>query len=162
MIPKEVSMLSVQHLGHVGIYCADIQKSKNFYTHILGLTVTDEDPDGRIIFLSAQPETEHHEVALCPGRDVPAGAKVIQQVSFVVKDIPTLKGFHQLLKQEGVRIRSVVTHGIALAIYFYDPDDNVIEVYAKTPYKVPQPLAEPIDLDLPEAELLAIAAAGGS
>ena len=148
-------MLSVKELGHVGIYCTDVQKSKVFYTHILGLKVTDEDPDGRIIFLSAQPDEEHHEVALCPGRDVTPGAKVIQQVSFIVEDLATLKQFYSHLKQNEVRIRSVVTHGIALAIYFYDPDDNVIEVYAKTPYKVPQPHSEPIDLELTAEELMA-------
>jgi catechol-2,3-dioxygenase len=148
-------MLSVKELGHVGIYCTDVQKSKAFYTDILGLTVTDEDPDGRIIFLSAQPDEEHHEVALCPGRDVTPGAKVIQQVSFIVEDLATLKQFYTHLKQNEVRIRSVVTHGIAFAIYFYDPDDNVIEVYAKTQYKVPQPHSEPIDLELTAEELMA-------
>ena len=148
-------MLAVKELGHVGIYCTDVQKSKAFYTDILGLTVTDEDPDGRIIFLSAQPDEEHHEVALCPGRDVTSGAKVIQQVSFIVEDLATLKQFYTHLKENEVRIRSVVTHGIAFAIYFYDPDDNVIEVYAKTPYKVPQPHSEPIDLELTAEELMA-------
>ena len=150
-------MLAVKELGHVGIYCTDVQKSKAFYTDILGLTVTDEDPDGRIIFLSAQPDEEHHEVALCPGRDVTSGAKVIQQVSFIVEDLATLKQFYTHLKENEVRIRSVVTHGIAFAIYFYDPDDNVIEVYAKTPYKVPQPHSEPIDLELTAEELMASA-----
>ncbi len=150
-------MLSVKALGHVGIYCTDVQKSRDFYTRILGLTVTDEDPQGRIIFLSAQPDNEHHELALCPGRDVPAGAKVIQQVSFIVEDLVALKQFHNRLKQEGVRIRSVVSHGIAFAIYFYDPDDNVVEVYAKTPYQVAQPHSEPVDLDLSEEQLMALA-----
>jgi catechol 2,3-dioxygenase-like lactoylglutathione lyase family enzyme len=152
-------MLSVQQLGHVGIYCTDLQRSKDFYTRILGLTVTDEDPDGHITFLSAQPEEEHHEVALCPGRDAPPGAKVIQQVSFIVKDLAALKQFYHRLKQEGARFRSIVSHGIALAIYFYDPDDNVIEIYAKTPYKVPQPHSEAIDLELSEDELMTIAEA---
>ena len=152
-------MLSVKQLGHVGLYCTDVHHSKDFYTRILGLTVTDEAPEGRIIFLSAQPEEEHHELALCPGRDVPPGAKVVQQVSFIVKDLATLKQFYHRLKQEGVRIRSVVSHGIAFAIYFYDPDDNVIEVYAKTPYKVPQPHSEPVNLELTEQELMAIAEA---
>ena len=155
-------MLAVKELGHVGLYCTDVQKSLDFYTRILGLTVTDEHPDGHIIFLSAQPETEHHELALCPGRDVPPGAKVVQQVSFIVEDLTDLKRFYALLKSEGVRIRSVVTHGIALAIYFYDPDDNIVEIYAKTPYKVPQPHSEDIDLDLDEKELMRIAEMGYS
>jgi catechol 2,3-dioxygenase-like lactoylglutathione lyase family enzyme len=155
-------MLSVKQLGHVGIYCTDVQKSKDFYTRILGLKVTDEEPNGRIIFLSARPDDEHHEVALCPGRDAPPGAKVIQQLSFIVEDLKALKQFYRRLKQENVKIRSVVSHGIAFAIYFYDPDDNVLEVYAKMPYKVPQPYSVPVDLELTEKELMVIAEKGVS
>ena len=152
-------MLSVKQLGHVGIYCSDLQRSKDFYTRMLGLTVTDEDPEGQLIFLSAQPEEEHHEVALCPGRDTPPGSKVIQQISFIVEDLATLKQFYQHLKQNGVRFRNVVSHGISIAIYFYDPDDNVLEVYAKTPYRTRQPYLEEVNLELTEQELLAIAEA---
>ena len=155
-------MLTVKELGHVGLYCTDVQKSQDFYTRILGLTVTDAHPEGHIIFLSAQPESEHHELALCPGRDAPPGAKVVQQVSFIVNDLTDLKQFHARLKTEGVRIRSVVNHGISLAIYFYDPDENVVEVYAKTPYKVPQPYSEDIDLDLDNDQLMKIAETGAS
>ncbi len=155
-------MLAVKELGHVGLYCTDVQKSLDFYTRILGLTVTDEHPEGHIIFLSAQPDEEHHELALCPGRDAPAGARVVQQVSFIVENLSDLKRFYALLKSEGVKIRSVVTHGIALAIYFYDPDDNVVEIYAKTPYKVPQPYSEDVDLDLDDEELMRIAETGSS
>lgn len=155
-------MLAVKELGHVGLYCTDIQKSQDFYTRILGLTVTDAHPEGHIIFLSAQPESEHHELALCPGRDAPPGAKVVQQVSFIVNDLADLKQFHARLKEEGVRIRSVVNHGISLAIYFYDPDENVVEVYAKTPYKIPQPFSEDVNLDLDDEELMKIAETGTS
>ncbi|RKU21522.1 glyoxalase [Candidatus Poribacteria bacterium] len=155
-------MLAVKELGHVGLYCTDVQKSQDFYTRILGLTVTDAHPEGHIIFLSAQPESEHHELALCPGRDAPPGAKVVQQVSFIVNDLTDLKQFHARLKAEGVRIRSVVNHGISLAIYFYDPDENVVEVYAKTPYKIPQPYSEDVDLSLDDDQLMKIAETGAS
>ena len=153
-------MLAVKELGHVGLYCTDVQKSQDFYTQILGLTVTDAHPEGHIIFLSAQPESEHHELALCPGRDAPRGAKVVQQVSFIVENLTDLKQFYARLKSEGVRIRSVVSHGIALAIYFYDPDENIVEIYVKTPYKTPQPYSEAVDLDLDEEELMKIAETG--
>ncbi|MDE0506895.1 MAG: VOC family protein [Candidatus Poribacteria bacterium] len=150
-------MPSVKALGHVGLYCSDLQKSKEFYTRILGLVITDESPDGQMTFLSAQPEQEHHELALCEGRDVAPGAKVVQQVSFIVEDLDALKQFHEFLNQENVRIRNVVTHGIAFSIYFYDPDDNVVEIYTKTPYRVSQPVSEPINLDLSEPELMSLA-----
>ena len=55
-----------------------------------------------------------------------------------------------------------MSHGIALAIYFYDPDENVVEIYAKTPYKVPQPFSEDVDLDLDDDQLMEIAETGTS
>src|SRR5262249_6820514 len=54
-------------------------------------------------------------------------------------------------------IKRTVTHGIACSVYFYDPEDNRIELYYTTPYQVRQPLGEVIDLDKPDAELLAFA-----
>ena len=48
-------------------------------------------------------------------------------------------------------------HGIACSVYFFDPEDNRIELYYTTPFKVRQPLGEKIDLDRPDAELLAFA-----
>ena len=55
-----------------------------------------------------------------------------------------------------------MSHGIALAIYFYDPDENIVEIYAKTPYKVPQPFSEDVDLDLDDDVLMKIAETGDS
>ena len=89
------------------------------------------------------------------------GAKVVQQVSFIVEDLTALKLFYQHLKQENVRIRSIVTHGIAFAIYFFNPDDNVVKIYAKTPYSVSQPCSEAIDLELTKAELMSLAETSG-
>ncbi|MEK8172371.1 VOC family protein [Streptomyces sp. M19] len=38
-----------------------------FYTEVLGLTVTDHDERLGIWFLSARPDTEHHELLLAEG-----------------------------------------------------------------------------------------------
>jgi catechol 2,3-dioxygenase len=56
-----------------------------------------------------------------------------------------------------MKIDRTVTHGIACSVYFFDPEDNRIELYYTTPYKVRQPLGEHIDLDEPDAKLLAFA-----
>ena len=89
------------------------------------------------------------------------GQKLFSRCPFIVEDLPTLKQFYHRLKEEGRTLpQRIVSHGIALAIYCYDPDDNVVEIYAKTPYKVAQPLSEPVDLELSDEELLAIAEGG--
>ncbi|MFI2741286.1 VOC family protein [Zhouia sp. PK063] len=35
-------MLAIQHIHHIAIICADYEKSKNFYTQILGFTIITE------------------------------------------------------------------------------------------------------------------------
>jgi hypothetical protein len=65
-----------------------------------------------------------------------------------------VRGFYHRLQQEGLRIDRTVTHGIACSVYFYDPEDNRVELYYTTPYNVRQPLGAPIDLDKPNEELL--------
>ena len=59
-------------LRHVGLYTHDMDAMLEFYTGIMGLTVTDDgrygDPVARIVFLSSDP-TEHHEFVLI---DAPA------------------------------------------------------------------------------------------
>ena len=57
-------MPAVTSLGHLGIYCQDLGKMRDFYNRFMGMTITDEDLNRGICFLSADPENEHHELAL--------------------------------------------------------------------------------------------------
>jgi catechol 2,3-dioxygenase len=144
-------------LGHVGLYCHDLGKMRDFYAGVLGLAITDEDLDRGICFLSAQPDAEHHELALAQAREPGQKTQHVQQVSFKVKSLDDVRAFYHRLQDAGMRIERTITHGIACSVYFFDPEDNRIELYYTTPYKVRQPLGENIDLDRPDAELLAFA-----
>src|SRR5215510_13335143 len=64
-------MALISNLGHVGIICDDFLKMRDFYTRVLGLTVTDEDPERGSCFLSADPANEHHELNLGQARPAP-------------------------------------------------------------------------------------------
>jgi catechol-2,3-dioxygenase len=81
----------------------------------------------------------------------------VQQVSFKVERLDDVRAFYHRLQDEGLRIDRTVTHGIACSVYFYDPEDNRIELYYTTPYQIRQPLGQQIDLDAPDEELLAFA-----
>ena len=141
-------MAQVEALGHVGIYAEDIMKQRDFYTRVIGLQVADEDLDGRgMTFLSSHPDREHHEFVLMKGRVTSDGAKVIQQISFIVPGLDDLKEYHGRLKDENVEIDRIVSHGNAFGMYFFDPEGNRIELYCKTGFPVPQPHGEPIDLE---------------
>ncbi|HEX2173768.1 MAG TPA: VOC family protein [Dehalococcoidia bacterium] len=147
-------MPAVASLGHVGLHVTDIERSKHFYHDILGLRVTDEDPERGMVFLSARPDDEHHELLLMAGRNVGREAKVVQQVSFKCDSLEDLISFHRRLNEEGVQIDRVVSHGIALGIYCFDPDGNVCEVYWSTGLKARQPWIERVDLSRPPDELM--------
>jgi catechol-2,3-dioxygenase len=149
--------MPITGLGHVGLYCHDLPKMRDFYSRVLGLTISDENLERGICFLSAQPEAEHHELALVQTKNRGQKSQFVQQVSFKVGRLDDVRTFYHRLKDEGMKSDRTVTHGIACSVYFYDPEDNRVEVYYTTPYKVRQPLGEPIDLDRPDEELLAFA-----
>jgi catechol-2,3-dioxygenase len=153
-------MPKVSRLGHTGVYVHDLDKMRAFYTRVLGLTVTDEDPDRGLVFMSSRPEEEHHEFVIMRGRTGPADAQVVQQISWHVDSLETLLEFHRVLQEEeGVKVEREITHGIAIAIYFFDPEGNRIEVYWATDKDIPQPFGRPVDLDKPAEEVLAEAEA---
>ena len=65
----------IEALGHVGIHTNDIMKMRDFWTRVMGLTIADEDLEGRgMVFLTADPSREHHEFVLMKGRDAPKEA----------------------------------------------------------------------------------------
>ena len=137
----------------MGIICDDFLKMRDFYTRVLGLTVTDESPERGSSFLSADPENEHHELALGQSRgpDHPDGARPktrgVGQISFIVESMDALKMLYRRVNDEGMRIDNVVTHGISCSVYFFDPEDNRIEIYYKTGYVVKQGFGRAIDLE---------------
>ena len=152
-------MPAIEGLGHVGIHTQDLLKMRDFYTRVMGLQIADENLDRGIVFLSANPEYEHHEFVLAKGRDVPQGAKVVQQISFKVQSPDDLREYHRRLQAEQIRIERFVSHGNALGLYFFDPEGNRIEVYYKTGFPVPQPHGDPLSMEASTEDWLATARA---
>ena len=148
-------MPRIAELGHSGLWVNDLETMKDFYTRVLGLTVTDEDDRRGMVFFSSRPDEEHHEFVIMRGRNAPRDARLVQQISWHVGSVDDLLEFHRLLQAEGVQVEREVTHGIALAIYFFDPEGNRIEVYWQTDQRVPQPFGKAIDLDQPAEAVLA-------
>lgn len=146
-------MPRVTGLGHVGLFVKDMPKMIDFYSNFLGMYVTDKSDDLRIVFLSAQPDAEHHELALARSDSQTSNA---QQISFRVGSLPDLKEFYARIKENGYPIDRAVNHGIAFGCYFKDPENNTVEVYWPTGIDYPQPHADVIDLDSTEGELMSI------
>jgi catechol-2,3-dioxygenase len=147
--------MGIAKLGHVGIHCNDLEATKAFYRDIVGLTVTDDDPERGMAFLSSQPEHEHHELVLMRGRDVPAGAMMLQQISFRCNTLADVLQYFARFKAERVQFDMVVTHGNAVGIYFFDPEGNRCEVYWPTGLAARQPFLDVIDLTQPPEAIMA-------
>src|SRR4051812_16489131 len=106
-------MTGVTRLGHVGITVHDLERMVDFYTRVLGLTVTDRivrDGSQRGVFLSARPETEHHELVLSVS---PAELTNAQQISFTVGSLDDLRELYHAIEAEGCPFDMVTNHGIA-------------------------------------------------
>jgi catechol-2,3-dioxygenase len=80
---------------------------------------------------------------------------VVQQISWHVEDLDELLAFHHTLRDEGLTVEREITHGIAIAIYFFDPEGNRIEVYWATDKDIPQPFGKAVNLDQSAEAVLA-------
>ncbi len=78
--------MRIAELGHAGLHVHDLGRMRDFYERVLGLRVTDEDPELGLVFLSSRPEVEHHEFVLARGRTAPADVRLLNQISWRVKD----------------------------------------------------------------------------
>jgi catechol-2,3-dioxygenase len=140
-------MPTINGLGHVGLYCFDLAAQERFYTEVLGLTKTDEDQGRGLVFLSAQPDVEHHELLLAAGRNVGDEAHVLQQVSFRCPSLKDVTDYYQRFRERSVNVDMVVSHGNAIGVYFFDPEGNRGEVYCSTGLTARQPFLQFLNLD---------------
>ena len=148
-------MPGIERLGHTGVWVEDLEKMRDFYSRVIGLQITDEDPEAGMVFFSSRPEEEHHEFMIARGRQGGPETKVLNQISWRLDSLEALLDFHKRFKKEGVEVQRIVTHGNAIGIYFLDPEGNRGEVYWGTGDDVPQPFGKPINLDQSAEEVLA-------
>jgi catechol 2,3-dioxygenase len=148
-------MPRVTGLGHVGIYVRDLERMVAFYRDLLGMQVTKQNWRAGVVFLSADPAAVDHEIALMRGRPVGEEPTLIQQISLRVESLDDLRAFRRRLVADGYRIESVVNHASAIGCYFFDPEGNRTEVFWVTGRPCWVPTANPIDIEQPDAVVLA-------
>jgi catechol 2,3-dioxygenase-like lactoylglutathione lyase family enzyme len=155
---QEMRMPFSLTFSHVGIFVRRMSVMEDFYTRFMGFAVSDRGarPDGaEIVFLTRDPR-EHHQLVLVAGRPDEVAFNVVNQLSFRVDSLATLRELHQGLKREPVTQIVTLTHGNALSVYFRDPEANRVELLVDTPWYVPQPHYFDVDLALPDEALWAL------
>ena len=120
------------HLGHVHLKVSDLKRAEEFYTKMLGLTVT-ERVGNEFVFLTLG--KHHHDVALMNvGKNAPhppPKGTGLFHFAFEVTTMRDFAVFYKIFKEAGIT-PTTVDYGISNAMYIPDPDQNIIEIYVDT------------------------------
>ena len=126
-------MLMPRKLGHVGLYVKDLEKSKKFYTEVVGLKVSDE-LAGRAVFMRCG--HDHHDTVLFQlaaeksARSQHDRAE-LQQISYEMDRLDDLRQKAAELRAQGIEVTGPDQKGPGMdkTIEFSDPDGNRIQFY---------------------------------
>jgi catechol 2,3-dioxygenase len=128
-------MIVPDRIGHVVIKVRDLQRSRQFYTDVIGLEVMMELPHIKMAFFASHGR-DHHELACIEVGDAapapPKGAVGLSHIAFRLRDEDHLRAAYRELKEKSVPVLSTIDHGITKSIYLRDPDGYQIEVYCDT------------------------------
>jgi catechol 2,3-dioxygenase len=152
-------------IGHVHLKVADIERSLDFYTGVLGFELQQRMGD-QAAFISAG--GYHHHIGLNTwesrgGTPPPRGHTGLYHTAIRYPDRKTLADALRRVAEAGIPLEGASDHGVSEALYLRDPDGNGIELYRDRPREEwPQPaegesvamFSRPLDLDalLAEAE----------
>src|SRR5919199_338340 len=96
--------------SHMGMFVADIARMRDFYTRVLGFTVTDEGdmetPRGRMrfLFLTRNP-AEHHQIVMATGKPRELPFNTINQISFRMADFAGLRTMYRRVRSGALPAR---------------------------------------------------------
>ena len=126
--------LAPKQLGHLVVRVRDLERAEDFYTRILGLTVTAKF-DGHAVFMSANTELSHELLIVNPenGAPDPEHSGALVHMAWQMGSFEDLKALHQRLKDNEIPIVNIGDHGLSLGVYFRDPDGNELEAYYELP-----------------------------
>jgi len=137
-------MIPIKRLGHFVLRVANVERSKKFYTELLGMHVLEQDPVHGGVFLglgnwgntldlmqSADPSagSPHSEISLLTGVG-------FHHAAFAVETPEILRNAYFTLQDHKVRILGAFDHQSQQSVYFSDPDGNILEIYWERPNAV--------------------------
>lgn len=128
MIPP----FAVRKIGHAVIFVADLERSRRFYTEVLGFKVSDVYPGsmmpGGMIFLRCN--GDHHCLALVGGKDE-VNDKSLHHLAFELATLDEVFRARDHLTASGAKIvyEGRRRAGCQVSVEFLDPDGHHLELY---------------------------------
>jgi catechol-2,3-dioxygenase len=127
-------MLKPVRLGHIVLRVRDLERSKRFYTEVLGLRQTGEIEERMAFFSAGQDSHDLAVMAIGSEAPPPDPHRVgLYHFAYQVASASELEDWYAHLKAHDVQIAGTTDHGVALGIYFFDPDGNELEVTYERP-----------------------------
>ena len=135
-------MIKLQRLGHVLIAVRDLEKSKDFYTRILGFKVLEQDPGHGGLFLSIGGLGNTFDLFQCTNPAAVATTDEdlagrnglgVRHIAFAVETEDDLRDAYFTLQAAEVAIVRAIDHVSQKSIYFHDPDMNLLEIVWERP-----------------------------
>ena len=137
-------MIPVKRLGHFVLRVADIERSKRFYTELLGMHILEQDPVHGGVFLglgdwgntldllqSVDTSTDRSHSYFRPIDGIG-----FHHAAFLMETQDALRQGYFTLKDRGVPILAALDHQSQQSVYFSDPDGNILEIYWERPNAV--------------------------
>jgi catechol-2,3-dioxygenase len=130
-------MIRLKELGHVLLRVLDLERSKTFYSDVLGFKVLEEDPEHGGTFMAL--DGQSHSIDLFQVKDPEAarrqtpGVRGLGHIAFRVESEDALKEAYATLQAQGVEITRTIDHVSQKSLYFHDPDGNTLEIYFELP-----------------------------
>lgn len=129
-------------LTHVALSAKDPVALAQFYQEMFAMEMVGGTKTGSNAFLASNPREENHDLALF--KKNPRAA----HLGLRVESPQDLLEFYHEAKAHRLQILYTWNHGFALAIYFHDPEGNLVEVYWPTGRQDYQPpYVEPLELE---------------
>jgi catechol 2,3-dioxygenase-like lactoylglutathione lyase family enzyme len=123
--------IRIHKIGHVGLYCRDVALMVDFYTRVLGFTVSDVNEKGMTFLRFA---ADHHSFVLAPAPQPPGGPTVLQQIAMEVADLDALKRIRAyLLSQNAPQVGQIKHEGPGndYTFDFDDPEGNRLQFFCE-------------------------------
>ena len=149
-------------IGHVHLKVSDIERALGFYVGVLGFDVFARYGE-EAAFISAG--GYHHHIGLNTWESKGAGPPPrdttgLYHVAIRYPDRATLADALRRVLAAGIRLDGASDHGVSVALYLHDPDENGIELYYDRPKEEwprdeagnPTMWTKPVDLEALLAE----------
>jgi catechol 2,3-dioxygenase len=133
-------------IGHVGLIARDLERFVSFYEQVLGLRVSDrmpfpdESPFYEGVWLRCN--SDHHVLSVfglrtpCgDGVGLPSAARAgrpgLHHLGFEMASFEDLKRAACYVRSNEIPLQGMRTGGpgVQLRLYFWDPEDNIVELY---------------------------------